>query len=371
MNEHMTHPTGQSITPGCDFNEEIYRELNRTSAALSTQCSTYGPEYSACVDTAFQALRGGKLVRPRMMLSLYHGMTPDPSDHHEQALQIAVATELLHFSFLIHDDVIDGDLHRRGKLNFIGQILSQRDPENFSHRGPDPEHLAWAQANGILMGDLFLSVTHQIFARLELPHDQRIRLLDLLEQTINDSIAGEFLDVGLSYKAITSQMSTALEMSRLKTATYTFELPLRAAAIISGLSEEDELKVGDIGKALGTAYQLQDDYLSTFGQAAEHGKDSFSDLREGKETTIISFARETPLWSDIELNFGKNDLSPPEGERIKRLLEECGAKDFSRAMIHQHLEECRGAIRVLHTSVPPEVLDLLLYQVDQLATRRS
>ncbi|WP_293952268.1 polyprenyl synthetase family protein [uncultured Corynebacterium sp.] len=367
----MAHTTEQLIALGGDFNEEIHRELNRTFATLSEQCNIYGPAYSACVDTAFQALRGGKLVRPRMVLSLYHGMAPASSDNHEQVLQIAVATELLHFSFLIHDDVIDGDLHRRGKLNFIGQILSQRDPENFSHRGPDPEHLAWAQANGILMGDLFLSATHQIFARLDLPHAQRIRLLDLLEQTINDSVAGEFLDVGLSHKAITSQMSTALEMSRLKTATYTFELPLRAAAILSGLSKEDELKVGDLGKALGTAYQLQDDYLSTFGQAAEHGKDAFSDLREGKETTIISFARKTPLWPDIEVDFGKNDLSPSQGEEIKRLLEDCGAKDFSHTMIHQHLEECREAIRALHTSMPAVVLDLLLHQVDQLATRRS
>ncbi len=367
----MTITTEQSAPPGFDFNEEIYRELNRTFASLSAQCRKYGPEFSACLDSAFQALRGGKLVRPRMLLGTYHAMASDKSNNQDNALHIAVATELLHFSFLVHDDVIDGDLYRRGKLNFIGHILQQRDPENFSDTGPDPEHLHWARSNGILIGNLFLAATHQIFARLDLPHAQRLRMLDLLEHTMNDSVAGEFLDVGLSCKAISPHMGTALEMSRLKTATYTFELPLRAAAILAGLPEEDELRVGDIGKNLGTAYQLQDDYLSTFGQAAEHGKDSFSDLREGKETTIINFARDTDLWPEIAVDFGKNDLTTTQAEAIKRLLQDCGAETFSRNMIQQHLDDCRESIRALSSSVSRDVIDMLLHQVDQLASRRS
>lgn len=371
MDKGMTITTEQLTPPGFDFHEEIYRELNRTFASLSQQCEKYGPEFSTCLDSAFQSLRGGKLVRPRILLGTHRAMATDPAGNHNAALQSAVATELLHFSFLVHDDVIDGDLYRRGKLNFIGQILKQRSPGNFSAAGPDPKHLDWARANGILMGNLFLAATHQIFARLDLPHAERLRMLDLLEHTMNDSVAGEFLDVGLSSRAVSPSMATALEMSRLKTATYTFELPLRAAAILAGLSTADELRVGDIGKNLGTAYQLQDDYLSTFGQAAEHGKDSFSDLREGKETTIISHARGTASWKDIAVNFGKADLTTPQAEAIRTLLEDCGAEAISRSMIQHHLDACRDSIKALSTSVAREVIDLLLIQVDQLASRRS
>lgn len=367
----MTITTEQMERPGFDFNEEIYRELNRTFASLSSQCRNYGQDFSACLDSAFQALRGGKLIRPRMLLGTYRTMSPDSSTNYSSALQIAVAIELLHFSFLVHDDVIDGDLFRRGKLNFIGHILQQRDPENFSDSGPDADHLHWARSNGILMGNFFLSAAHQIFARLDLPHDARTRMLDLLEHTMNDSVAGEFLDVGLSSKAITPAMDTALEMSRLKTATYTFELPLRAAAILAGLSKEEELNVGDIGKNLGTAYQLQDDFLSTFGQAAEHGKDSFSDLREGKETTIISFARGTDLWPAISVDLGRSDLSTAQAEAIRDLLKECGAEKYSQDMIQKYLDACRKSIQALGTGVRPNVIDMLLGQVDQLASRRS
>lgn len=369
----MTLTTEQLTPPGFDFNEEIYRELNRTFASLSARCSAYGPEFQSCLDTAFQALRGGKLVRPRMLLGTHRTMTAGTSHNtnHETALQIAVATELLHFSFLVHDDVIDGDLYRRGKLNFIGQILKQRDPDNFSDSGPDPEHLHWARSSGILIGNMFLAATHQVFARVDLPHPTRLRLLDLLDHTMNDSLVGEFLDVGLSSRAIAPNINTALEMSRLKTATYTFELPLRAAAILAGLPEEDEQKVAAIGTHLGTAYQLQDDYLSTFGEAAEHGKDSFSDLREGKETTIIGFARATTQWKDIEVHFNSDDLTTTQGEQIRDLLIQCGAKEYSQGTIRHHLDACRTSIESLHTRLNREVLDLLFTQVDQLDNRRS
>lgn len=369
----MTLTTEQSAPPGFDVNEEIYRELNRTFSSLSDRCRDYGPDFRSCLDTAFQALRGGKLIRPRMLLGTHRTMTKGATGrtNHDAALQIAVATELLHFSFLVHDDVIDGDLYRRGKLNFIGQILKQRDPDNFSDRGPDPEHLHWACSNGILIGNLFLAATHQVFARVDLPHPVRLRLLDLLEHTMNDSLVGEFLDVGLSSRAITPDISTALEMSRLKTATYTFELPLRAAAILAGLSEEDERRVGVIGTHLGTAYQLQDDYLSTFGEAAEHGKDSFSDLREGKETTIIGFARATRYWKDIEVNFNNADLTTEQGEHIRDLLIRCGAEEYSRDTVRHHLDTCRASIEELPSSLNREVIDLLLTQVDQLDNRRS
>lgn len=374
MDNGMTLTTEQLAPPGFDFNEEIYRELNRTFSSLSKRCSSYGPEFRACLDTAFQALRGGKLVRPRMLLGTHRTMTTETATgaaNHEVALQIAVATELLHFAFLVHDDVIDGDLYRRGKLNFIGQILKQRDPDNFSDRSPDPEHLHWASSNGILIGNLFLAATHQVFARVDLPHPARLRLLDLLDHTMNDSLVGEFLDVGLSSRAITPDINTALEMSRLKTATYTFELPLRAAAILAGLSEEDEQKVGVIGAHLGTAYQLQDDYLSTFGEAAEHGKDAFSDLREGKETTIIGFARATRHWKDIEVNFNNAELTTTQGEQIRDLLIQCGAEEYSRDTIRHHLDACRLSIADLRTNLNREVIDLLFAQVDQLDNRRS
>lgn len=367
----MTITTEQMTPTWFDFNEEIYRELNRTFISLSSQCMAYGPDFSAYLDSAFQALRGGKLVRPRMLLGTYRAISPDSNTNQSSALQTAVAIELLHFSFLVHDDVIDCDLFRRGKLNFIGHILRQRDPNNFSDSGPDQDHLHWARSNGILIGNFFLAAAHQIFARLDLPHAARLRMLDLLGHTMNDSIAGEFLDVGLSSKAITPAIDTVLEMSRLKTATYTFELPLRAAAVLSGLPEEEELKVGHIGKNLGTAYQLQDDYLSTFGEAADHGKDSFSDLREGKETTIISFARSTTLWPTISEALGKSDLSTTQAELIRDLLQQCGAEDYSKQMIQKYLNACRDSIEALSTSVSRDVIDMLLGQVDQLAGRRS
>src|SRR5690606_25704904 len=133
-----------------------------------------------------------------------------------------------------------------------------------------PNALHWARSNAILMGDLLLSQVHQIFARADLSTPHRHRSLDLLASAIADSVGGELIDVGMSDRIITPGLSTILEMCRLKTATYSFEFPLRLAAVLTDASEATESALASAGRHLGLAYQLHDDLLSTFGDPAEH-----------------------------------------------------------------------------------------------------
>ncbi len=83
----------------------------------------------------------------------------------------------------------------------------------------------WGTSSAILMGDLMLSGVYQSFARLDVPATMRERIFDLLGHTIDETVAGEFADVGLGDGCLEPELGTILEMSANKTATYTFELP--------------------------------------------------------------------------------------------------------------------------------------------------
>jgi geranylgeranyl diphosphate synthase type II len=136
---------------------------------------------------------------------------------------------------------------------------------------------------------------------------------------------------------IPPDLRTILSMSAYKTATYSFVLPLRAAAVLAGSSPAAEEQLTAIGRHLGLAYQLQDDLLSVFGDSRSHGKDAFSDLREGKETAIIAYARMTGHWPSIELHFGSIGLSAENAADIRDRLRECGAEQFARSLVDEQL----------------------------------
>lgn len=337
------------ITTGLSERDEtaLRTELSVRFSRGERQAAAYHPQYARLWSLASRHALGGKLIRPALALNAYRalrGTDRDSSDLPQAVVTVAAAIELLHYSFLLHDDVIDGDLTRRGTPNLIGTLAAEHD-------AADGQSLHWARSCGILMGNLLLADVHQMFARIDEPPEIRADLLELLAHTITESVAGEQLDVGFTDRAIAAESATILDMSRLKTATYTFELPLRAAAILAGLDCRIGSTLALAGAYLGLAFQLQDDLLSTFGDASLHGKDAFSDIREGKETLLIAHARMTSAWPSIEPYFGSPMLTQSQGEMIRDQLRECGAERYVMGLVDEQ-------VRALHELLAAHTSDL-------------
>lgn len=354
---------------------EIESQIQALLDSRSTNASAYGPQFTQLWRVASQCVTGGKLLRPRILMGVF-----DAFDEYSglgaglrvSALRISAAFELLHFSFLLHDDVIDEDLHRRGNPNLIARLLRQVEAaagETSVVSTQSARHLHWARSCGILVGDLMLSASHQVFAREAVNQTTRVRLLDLLDHTITESVAGEHCDVGLSDGVIASDLSTVLEMTRMKTATYTFEFPLRAAAILADAGSSTEDALGKIGRHLGVAFQLQDDLLSAFGGSEGHGKDSYSDFREGKETAIIAYARMTHAWPSIEPLLGASEFTIDDGKVIQSLLTECEAERFVRSMAQDQMRAALDILAREESTVPPAASRFILSLVDTLEVR--
>ncbi|MEV4775518.1 polyprenyl synthetase family protein [Microbacterium sp. LWH12-1.2] len=315
--------------------------LRRRFAERSSAAEEYGEQFALLWRLAADHVLGGKLIRPRLLLDVHGALSPAESPRqNDVAIEIAANVELLHYAFLLHDDVIDGDLTRRHRPNLIGTLAG------FHTETASAEDvvLHWARSGAILMGDLLLSSAILGFARAKVAESTRRRLLDLLEHAIVETVAGEHTDVGLSDGVITPDLTTILSMTAYKTATYSFALPLRAAAILAETDPSVEMSMVTIGRHLGLAYQLQDDHLSMFGDQADHGKDPYADLRAGKETAIIAFARETGAWSRIEHGFGHPQLPPGDAARIREHLIECGAEAFTRGLIEDQLAAAHSVL---------------------------
>ncbi|RLP67547.1 hypothetical protein D9V30_13975 [Mycetocola reblochoni] len=237
---------------------EIENSIRKMLEGQRARSVAHGPHFARLWQLGANTLLGGKLLRPRLLMGAFDALASAPGSDpasRDTALRVAAAAELLHFSFLLHDDVIDEDLLRRGAPNVIGCVRAEAKTVRQSRGAASAKDrsLHWARSNGILLGDLMLSAVHQELARIAAPEHTRLALLDLLDRTITESIVGEHLDVGLSDGVIDPDLTTVLEMSRLKTATYTFELPLRAAAILAGVDARVEARAGEVARNLGVA----------------------------------------------------------------------------------------------------------------------
>jgi len=314
--------------------------------AARARAAHYGDHYTALWDSLEVASQGGKRVRPALVLAAYQGFGGDDD---ALATPVAVSFELLHTAFLIHDDVIDRDLARRGVANIAGTFNDRA----LAHGAAEDQAGVWAAAAAILAGDLALSEAHRALALLPVPRDVRARLLDLLGHAVFVSAAGELADVTNASAREPLSIETVIATLEHKTAVYSFEAPLQAGAVLAGAGEPAIEALGHFGRLVGVAFQLTDDVLGVFGDPRSTGKSARADLREGKQTALIAHARTTPAWSIIAPLLGKTDLSEAEADLARAQLTDCGAKAAAQDLARDFATR---AVEALQTDAIPAAL---------------
>ncbi len=268
-----------------------------------------------------RAVTGGKRFRPRLVAAVHGGLG---GAGHRALVQTAVAVELLHTAFVVHDDVIDDDHYRRGQPNVPGSFAAAATQRQL---GPRAARIH-AIAGGVLVGDLALSAALRLIALAPVPDATRHRLLDLMNDALITSAAGELADVRMGIGMLDPTLDDVLLTGKQKTAAYSFELPMQVGAVLAAAPAPVVAALGVVGGLLGMAFQLRDDLLGVFGPPALTGKSDLSDLREAKITALIVHARQTSQWRQIEPHWGNPDITQNDAQAICRALERSGSRSY-------------------------------------------
>jgi geranylgeranyl diphosphate synthase type I len=137
-----------------------------------------------------------------------------------------------------------------------------------------------------------------------------------------------------------------LAMYRLKTARYSFALPLAVGALAAGSERSAEL-LSEYGESVGIVFQLRDDELGLFGEAGATGKGSGGDVREGKKTLLRSRLMEAAPPDDrkaLEAIFGDAEASEEDLGRVRGLAAALGVREGLARMAEELSAEARSAI---------------------------
>lgn len=261
---------------------------------------------------------GGKRIRPVLCLMGNELFAPIEED----AWQMAVAIELFHNFTLIHDDIMDRAPLRRGMATV---------------------HEKYGAPTAILTGDVMMVVSYDYISKIDSPHIRRI--LHLYNQTASHVCEGQQLDMDFERRAEV-QMEEYLHMIGLKTSVL-LAASLQVGAILGGAGLGNQDKIYQFGKNLGLAFQIQDDYLDCYGDAAKFGKKPGGDILADKKTFLLVKTLEGA--SGAQRRRIRDLAAAPAEEKIAGMLEifhACGAdawvrelKEQYRQAAHQSLED--------------------------------
>ena len=254
---------------------------------------------------------GGTRMRPVLTLMSAEVFDVD----YKKALPAALAVEVFHNFSLIHDDIMDAAPLRRGN---------------------ETVHEKWDINTGILSGDAMLILAYQYFERYEPAIFKD--LAKLFSKTALEVCEGQQWDVDFEIREDVT-IPEYLKMIQYKTAVLV-GAAMKMGAIIAETSTENANLIYEFGLNLGLAFQLQDDYLDSFGDQVNFGKQVGGDIIENKKTYLylkaIEFASPsdklqlTQLFSlHLEDNFEKINT-------VKNIFNTSGASSATKQAIQDY-----------------------------------
>ncbi len=314
------------------FLSPVTEEIKLVEERMRAQADESHPDLRAALEHLLAA--GGKRIRPTLGL-LVGNMLGAPL---EKLVTLGAAVELLHTATLVHDDLIDGALLRRGMAT-----LNAR----------------WSPPATVLTGDYLFARAAKLAAETD-----HLPLMKLFSETLAIIVNGELTQMFTSRGLISRD--NYYKRIYAKTASL-FEMTSRAAAMVSPASDETIESMRDFGYQIGVAFQIVDDILDFTGDQNAVGKPLGSDLLNGLVTLpAIYYAEANPNDTDI--------LSLPNGgwtnnDNMTRLVDNIRASNAAQqAMLEaeQNVDRALSRLDAMEPCAEREALEnLAKYIVDR------
>ena len=288
---------------------------------------------------AYGMQAGGKRLRPTLVLMTAEAFGQDP----RKALKPALGIEMFHNFTLLHDDVMDKSDLRRGRPTV---------------------HSKWDSNTAILSGDTMLTLATKLVADVD---DAILRpVLDTFNDQALRVYEGQRLDMDFENQDEVA-LDAYIEMIKAKTGAL-LGGAAKIGALIGGASKEDAARMYEFGVMLGVAFQIEDDYLDTFGNAETFGKPIGGDINNNKKTYLMVKALATGGPNADALKAAlKMPAGPTKVKTVTRIYETMGMPAVSKAEVASYSSKALTAIK--KTSLSDDAREAFRKLIEKLIGR--
>ena len=259
---------------------------------------------------------GGKRLRPMLTISCAKMLKIRNKNH----IKLAAAVELLHTATLLHDDVVDESVYRRGEKT---------------------SHTLWDNKSSILVGDFLLGRAFQLMVETN-----SIECLSILSKAAAIIAEGEVLQL-VETNNINIKETNYIKIIESKTAAL-FSSACEVGGVVSGANKSQKKKLFNFGKNLGTAFQLTDDALDYEGSSSKMGKNNGDDFYEGKVTLPVILAlknadrKEKDFW---EKTFNKKVRNKTDLRIAKKIIKDKDTINQTLTLANKYGEKAKNIMK--------------------------
>ena len=317
-------------------------ELNSYLEQTANQVDSLIHRYfgSSCDDlgraSAHLLLAGGKRLRPALLLLSADAVNRGSS---VDVVPAALALELTHSFTLIHDDIMDGDLVRRGVPTV---------------------HTQWDEPTAILAGDVLFASAFEFLSLADAADNAKVRATSMLARTCVEICEGQHMDMAFEKRDDVSE-GEYMKMVEKKTGAL-YAAAAGIGSILAGGNPNFTDALYHFGQGIGMAFQIQDDLIDLLASPEVSGKDQASDIREGKKTLIHIKA----LEKGFDLSQFQRRLSQAEIQEIITRLRGIGVISEVQDTARNLVKTGQKRISILPES---EERDLLIHMGDHFISR--
>ena len=279
---------------------------------------------------------GGKRMRPALLMLMARALGYQGTDHRE----LGATIEMLHTATLMHDDVVDEGMMRRGRPTANAQ---------------------WGNNVAVLVGDFMYTRSFQMMIRIG-----NLRVMQALAGAANTLSEGEVIQMKNAHDPSVDE-PRYLKVIERKTSVL-FAAAAKMACALVGADEKQEQALVDYTMALGNAFQIADDILDYSGNPEESGKQIGSDFAEGKVTLPVIYAMqqvsaEDKAFIEEAIRQGHGDF-----QKISQIIRQSGAIEKCKERAQQELEKGKNALDALSPSIfKNSLIELLSFVVERKA----
>nr|WP_305378022.1 polyprenyl synthetase family protein [uncultured Duncaniella sp.] len=283
---------------------------------------------------------GGKRLRPVLALAACEAFGKEAMT----AIHQAIAIEMFHNFTLLHDDVMDKAEVRRGRPTV---------------------HVKWNEETAILSGDAMLTTANMLLA---VKCGERLpQALELFNGTAMNIYEGQQYDMDFESRTDVT-VEEYMEMIRLKTSVL-LGCACGMGALMADAPFETQVRFFDFGVNLGLAFQLQDDYLDTYGDPETFGKSIGGDILNDKKTWLLIMAMNEDKSGRIKSMLGTTDDPESKIKAVRSIYDELDLPQRIHELISAYIDT---AIKCLdHLELAPEARSFFMDLALKSATRNK